>query len=653
MTPKSKRFLFRLAMLACSVSGLLSCREGTSDSSGADSPTLATKAMAVSSWDTVSPLATAVGQSATSLKVAADSTTLSFRVDGSGLGGYYDLFINAGQQPAPWTSPGADFLIENGRVYRFAANAWLDLGTAGVTSTASAAAVEVTVAKSALVGLASSFSVGFKDISTSWALQSALPTAGSLAAYPRSIGFVVDGSAREWTGVEVLATATGQAATTLKATFNDDSLSFVIQGSGLGGSYSLFLNTDDNAATGFAGAHGAEYLVQNGRLYQSMGPAWSWSDLGTASVQEAKNASTVELRVSRAAMGTLAEAITVRFDDLDGATWNVRGTLPTTSFARLSLMRFGKGLIVPAYLSVGARFPADPSYDASLLAGWTVLAEAALTVKNGTDPAYKDFWVVVNSNNGPFTPTDPAWAYAASLWDPIRANGGLIFGYVHTCMSPMEPLVEQYRPLEAVKQDITAWVTGYPNLGGIWIDEFYPRYEISNSDWTSFFPNGAQNAPTDRAWYDSRMADGRPNWDLQVNPSGGYYDQLTHWIRATYPNLRIIGNAGGQFYSNQKGYSKLVDVTCSFEQNLAEAMSPALDWSGLNHDPGNGAKGQLALIHGNTTDLYGAMVHSITKGYSHLYTTDRLLESNVWGGIASYLTDEVQFVANTKPAAPP
>lgn len=75
-------------------------------------------------------------------------------------------------------------MIENGRLYRFESNAWQDLGASSVSSTASKTAVDIAVAKSALVGLAPFFEVGFKDIDTTWNLRSALPASGTLAPYP-------------------------------------------------------------------------------------------------------------------------------------------------------------------------------------------------------------------------------------------------------------------------------------------------------------------------------------------------------------------------------------------------------------------------------------------------------------------------------------
>ena len=263
-------------------------------------------------------------------------------------------------------------------------------------------------------------------------------------------------------------------------------------------------------------------------------------------------------------------------------------------------------------------------------------------MRTGSNPAIKDYWVAVNSgSNGPFT--DAAeWPKAAAVWNPIRANGGRIFGYVHTCVEPAGPT---FRSLDAVKAEITAWIAGYPQLDGIWLDEYYPRFELASADGVRGpnYPNGVNAAPTDRSFVNSiNEFNG-----VQVLPAGGHYDQLTQWIRTTYPQLRIIGNAGGAFYSNQTNYGDLVDLLVSFEQNVdTAANAPTNDWSNLNRQITKAGSKQLALIHRNDSYLDAAINQSFSRGYTHVFTTNRKLENNLWGGLPTYFTTEVQFLAN-------
>ncbi len=254
------------------------------------------------------------------------------------------------------------------------------------------------------------------------------------------------------------------------------------------------------------------------------------------------------------------------------------------------------GMIVPAYL---------PLTDAG---DWNVLKEDAAIFANGSSPTYHDFWVVVSgSRNGPFTAATDS-AAAARAWGPIKVNRGALFGYVHILVTPTGTT---FRPLADVKNDIVAWTQGYSHRDGIWIDEFFPRYETAGPTGSvATFPNGQALAPTDRSFLNP---DCTFNGN-QVNPVGGCYSQLTTWIHTTFPSLKIIGNAGGNFYSNQVKYGDPVNVTCSFEQTYATAANtPTNNRPGLAIQAETEANAHAALVYANSTDLYGAIDQSIAQ----------------------------------------
>ena len=292
------------------------------------------------------------------------------------------------------------------------------------------------------------------------------------------------------------------------------------------------------------------------------------------------------------------------------------------------------GVVIPAYL---------PLTDAT---SWNILKENAATFTRGTSTVYKDYFVVVTGPlSGPFTnATD--WATAASVWGPIVVQNGEIFGYVHTLAQPSGSA--KFRTLAAVKADVSAWVNGYGHLSGIFIDEFMPRYEITDSNaypTPATFPNGQSLAPTDRSFV---KADGTINTSVQVIPAGGYYSQLIGWIRGHYPGLRIITNPGGKVYSNQTQYVGLANITCTFENTYAYAAnSPVNNWANLNLQANTASYIQAALIHTNTNDLSGAINQSIAHGYKYFYTTS--LDPNVvnaWGTLPPYFSSEISLIAN-------
>lgn len=502
--------------------------------------------------------------------------------------------------------------------------------------------------------------------------------AASMTAQAQQTSITVDGQSTDWAGVPALASASGQAAQALTAVVRNDALYFLVQGQQMDSSYNIFINTDNNPATGYQASNswsssGAEFLLSAGTLYRSTGAGWGWqpvADNGTStsgSVRVSANASVIEAQIPLAALGlnaSTAGAISVGVQNITPA-WSISSVLPkAASLVKLNAgtaiptagpaFPVGKGMIIPAYLSLDT--------DA---ASWTAIKEGAALMKASPNTSFKDYWVAVNSgSNGPFH-TQEEWTKAKTLWDPIRANGGRIFGYIHTVQSPdaSTPAGRKYRDLASVKADIAAWVNGYPGLDGIWIDEFYPRYEIAQPDAGSTlmyprdYPNGAEMAPTDTSFINSL---GQFNGS-QVDPAGGYYSQLTSWIRATYPQLRLIGNAGGDLYSNQYRYGDLVDVLVSFEQTFDTAYTTGIrtwqngavvetdkyQWHGLDRlNQITKAPGVLALIHGNSGNMALAIDQALSHGYTHVYTTDRVLNANIWGGVAAYMTSEIQYLSS-------
>jgi hypothetical protein len=113
-------------------------------------------------------------------------------------------------------------------------------------------------------------------------------------------------------------------------------------------------------------------------------------------------------------------------------------------------------------------------------------------------------------------------------------------------------------------------------------------------------------------------------------------------------------------YSNQYKYGDLVDILVSFEQNLDTAYVTGIQkwengtlvetekyqWHGLDRlNQITTAPGILALIHGNGGNMELAIDQAISHGYTHVYTTDRILQDNVWGGLPPYMSAQIKYIA--------
>jgi hypothetical protein len=144
-------------------------------------------------WSVITPIVTATGQSATSLKVTNDAVFIYFHIEGSGLGVYGQIHIDSDNNSATgyidgmWTTTGIDYMTEKLSLYRHPLHnntwKWKSVGTIDYTVSNNATVVEVRVARTALKGLGNTIKIGFKDVNSNWVTVSALPTTGELPEY--------------------------------------------------------------------------------------------------------------------------------------------------------------------------------------------------------------------------------------------------------------------------------------------------------------------------------------------------------------------------------------------------------------------------------------------------------------------------------------
>lgn len=153
-------------------------------------------------------------------------------------------------------------------------------------------------------------------------------------------GINVDGKIDEWANIPALASSSNGLLKVLKAYADGVDLYLCITGT-LGVNYNIFLNTDNNANTGFKSIdwspHGSDYLLQNGRLYKytGNGTTWSWTDVGINQngFKTAKSSSVLEVRIPRVNLSNLASSIRVSIES-SNSTWARQSTLPLEGSAQ-------------------------------------------------------------------------------------------------------------------------------------------------------------------------------------------------------------------------------------------------------------------------------------------------------------------------------
>jgi hypothetical protein len=461
----------------------------------------------------------------------------------------------------------------------------------------------------------------------------------------------------------------------LSATVISGSLSVQVTGFPSGAHFNLLLDTDD-AATGFDSPDwftdsGADYLVtdavagtrRTATVAAYLGPNFTWQPAlanPRVDAQFADGSVSVSVGLELLGIKTWDRPIGIGFQVV-GTDWKSIALLPgKPKFAKLDPTgrkwdslncRYADEILpVPAPpppgaaepdYAVGAKGLVIPAYvTPDKTDEWNLLKQAA-----GDMGGAGDFYVVVaGPDKGP--PPEGGFAAYRTQWNDIRTAGGRIFGYIHPCIDCLKDVsvrTAQFESLSKLEADVASWVNGYPELDGIWIDEFYPQYELKKPGSTANggFWNGPENAPSERCF---ENADGTVHSSADVDPTGGYFDQLRNWIRGTYPQLRIIGNVGTRLISNLELYGNLVDVLVSFEQSISVAQ--ANNWTGLTPPLAKVDRPQLALIHEALTEAQTveSVQQAFNRGYTHVYATDGLYSGNAWGHVTQYLPYEVAAI---------
>ncbi len=259
-------------------------------------------------WEDVDSLAsTSLG----SLQVSSDQSKLSFKIKHyQSYGNHLQLFIDvdksatSGFQSSIWSGSGADYLIEDGELYRSttSSRAWGWKYIASVDVKKEADGIVIEVEKSLLENLHENIQVGVISRTSSWNVDKLLPSSAHMAKYSIVRDSQIDETDESKSEVEVpqdtnygvvtgwedVAVISSNSDSIMKAKSSDNKLFVMMQGN-VGAHSQLFIDSDNDANSGFQssilGNSGADYLIEDGALYKSTanGRAWSWEYVGTVS----------------------------------------------------------------------------------------------------------------------------------------------------------------------------------------------------------------------------------------------------------------------------------------------------------------------------------------------------------------------------------
>lgn len=239
-----------------------------------------------------------------SIKMVTEGDNLYILVTGALLEEKGQLFINTdndtgtGFKAPYWSNSGAEYLLENGFLYQYTGTSgtdwsWTEIYVYKETDrfALTNTVLEISIALSDLgVRQEQTISVGYvwKDSAVH-----RLPNGRELLEFtvspssspqpqpqPSAPAFKIDGSVSEWSDIPVLVSGVSNPGM-MKTANDNDYLYLLIEGSMLEAKTQIYLNTD-NSASGYKPSNwnsgGAEYVIENGTLFQytGQGSNWSW-----------------------------------------------------------------------------------------------------------------------------------------------------------------------------------------------------------------------------------------------------------------------------------------------------------------------------------------------------------------------------------------
>ena len=221
---------------------------------------------------------------------------------------------------------GADYLIENGYLYRSTASdawKWEELG-AVKTYSEQDKRYAVAINRSLLDNLGATFGVNAQALNDSWHPEVMSPIDGSKSIYTENRGI-------DWESVP-LYSRNGDKKVKLFDT--DEKLYVQLEEDAYEEHIQIFIDSDNSASTGYKGSAwphaGRDYLVEDGYLYRYTGVGdWGWEKVSSVvRTREKRDGKDIlEITVFKEKFATLADKIKVGVET-NNATWSDTTYIP-------------------------------------------------------------------------------------------------------------------------------------------------------------------------------------------------------------------------------------------------------------------------------------------------------------------------------------
>lgn len=227
-------------------------------------------------------------------------------------------------------------------------------------------------------------------------------------------GIVIDGNADDWAAIAPISTT---AQGTIKAFDDETKLYILIEANNVGANTQLFLDSDNNAQTGFQLGYqtwpgGADYMIENQSLGRatSNSPEWAWDFNNPNAIVTAKTANVVEIAINKSNIQSLSNKILLGFISRD-ANWSVKYILPESQLSAYQLLHTSNVNHAPIALDDSASLNAGTTKIINVIANDTdsdsdtLTISAVATAQNGTTAITANNQISYTPNAG-FTGTD-------------------------------------------------------------------------------------------------------------------------------------------------------------------------------------------------------------------------------------------------------
>jgi hypothetical protein len=300
------------------------------------------------------------------LKKSLDDSIIEINLDkGDQVGEHIQFFIDSDYNEATGYSnewvDGADYLIEDGRIYKSMANGggwnWQRIGSAEFSNNNTQVYAKTTI--DILQNIKNNFRVAAisSNGNEKWHRVSNI----LMKPIERKI-ITIDADSSDWDDIDVLANS---SMGNLKVIDDQNNLYFLIEKGDIAQHTQFFLNIDNDIDSGYSSSvldnkSGAEYLIEDNRLYKSItnGTSWSWDRVGT--VKFAKDGNLVEIAVEKDQVG-----ITNSLNSISVGTiaWNASFTTHTADIPMQNVsFQSIKELIINEVMAENAHTIMDPDF---------------------------------------------------------------------------------------------------------------------------------------------------------------------------------------------------------------------------------------------------------------------------------------------------